>query len=228
MRDTCKTEGCNKRPKTAGLCQACYLRYYQEKKIGGECSVDGCFTGVYAKNLCGKHYARMRKHGTPDDGKGTHATLSVRFFRYVEKTDYCWIWTGKSLTGNGYGRIQVGGKGSKHAIAHRVSYEIHKGKIPGSMVVMHTCDNRLCVNPDHLVVGTLSDNTMDAVAKGRWVQGCPPVFYGTDHPNAKLNDDVVREIRASNLNHTDAAKLFCVDRKTITLIRQRKAWAHVE
>jgi len=78
----------------------------------------------------------------------------------------CWWFDGNPDT-NGYGRFRIGGKGSKLDMAHRVSYELHKGKIPDGKLVLHTCDNRLCVNPDHLYAGTYQDNAIDAVSRGR-------------------------------------------------------------
>jgi hypothetical protein len=72
----------------------------------------------------------------------------------------CWEWTGP-VNDSGYGR--VGGK----ARAHRTSYEMHKGPVPPGLFVLHTCDNKTCVNPSHLYVGTKSDNAKDAWARGQ-------------------------------------------------------------
>jgi hypothetical protein len=73
--------------------------------------------------------------------------------------DGCWLWLGRKQP-NGYGIY-------KSKYSHRFSYEIFKGEIPKGLVVMHSCDNRICCNPDHLSVGTYRDNIMDAVKKGR-------------------------------------------------------------
>lgn len=76
----------------------------------------------------------------------------------------CWLWFG-SKQKNGYGNMCIGNK-QTHS-AHRVSYIIHKGKIPDGFSVMHKCDNKLCVNPNHLSIGTHKDNSHDMLKKGR-------------------------------------------------------------
>lgn len=98
--------------------------------------------------------------------------LSERFWEKVEKTEGCWLWT--ASTRNGYGQIALGGRGNPVLYAHRVSYEMHHGPIPDGLVVMHTCDVRSCVRPDHLTVGTQAENLADMVAKGRSYRGPKP------------------------------------------------------
>ena|SRR6185295_12313572 len=87
------------------------------------------------------------------------------FFDKVKKTSVCWEWTGGSR-GVGYGAIKFEGR---VVDAHRVSYILHKGPIPDGLLVCHSCDNRNCVNPDHLFLGTYQDNRQDCVKKGRSV-----------------------------------------------------------
>lgn len=74
----------------------------------------------------------------------------------------CWLWTGAE-TGTGYGAFWAHGERR----AHRVSYRLYKGPIPNGMVVCHRCDTPLCVNPEHLFLGTQRDNMLDASRKGR-------------------------------------------------------------
>lgn len=91
-------------------------------------------------------------------------TPPERFFNKVLRTAGCWLWTGAAKGRNGYGHMNVAGA---YVSAHRLSYELHIGPIADGLHIMHTCDNRRCVNPAHLVAGTQQDNNADMVAKGR-------------------------------------------------------------
>lgn len=104
------------------------------------------------------------------------------FMSHVSKQGDCWVWTG-GKTAKGYGRY---GKGGKRA--HRVAYEHFVGEIPDGKLVCHSCDNRACVNPSHLWVGTNDDNQRDKKAKGRAannpVSGSAHYLYGKQHSEA--------------------------------------------
>src|SRR5437899_3345664 len=97
--------------------------------------------------------------------------LIGRFWRMVDQRSRseCWPWLGHTNR-KGYGRI-YGGIGQDNGVqsAHRVSYRIHYGAIPGKLWVLHRCDNPPCVNPAHLFIGTVADNVRDMMAKGRHV-----------------------------------------------------------
>jgi hypothetical protein len=85
------------------------------------------------------------------------------FWDKIQKTESCWIWDG-SLANNGYGHIFLA---HRTIGAHVFSYLIHKGEIIKGNVVMHSCDNKICVNPNHLSSGTQSENIKDCFLKNR-------------------------------------------------------------
>ena len=109
--------------------------------------------------------------------------------------------------------------------AHRYSYEIHHGPIPQGFVVMHTCDNPTCVNPDHLKAGTYKENMADMDRKGRRVKAS---LKGAECRQSKLSDDLVRWIRAErSLTPTEMGRKLQLDPNTIRAVLQGKTWKHV-
>ena len=85
-----------------------------------------------------------------------------RFWSFVEKTHYCWIWNGCKT--QGYGEISINGMPKR---CNRYSWNLHFGKIPRGLLVCHSCDNPACVRPDHLFLGSQKDNMQDCLKKGR-------------------------------------------------------------
>lgn len=121
-----------------------------------------------------------------------------RFWSKVDKTGDCWLWLG--ATGRGYGQVRIHGIRYR---AHRVAWELSNGPVPVGLVVMHKCDVRNCVNPDHLQVGTQSENMLDAFRKGRlayprWAgsRASGPRASGDSHYNVKIPDSEIPVIRA--------------------------------
>jgi len=184
----------------------------KRKRTYGTCECGGPIYG-YKSPRCRSCYFKFRK-GKP------YFPLEERFFRHVNKTPYCWQWTGASRKGS-YGYIRINGRLHK---VNRVAWELFKGKIPDGKYVLHKCDNTKCVNPEHLWLGTQKENMADMKAKGR-----AKYVNGEDAGMSKLNNAKVRAIRASypkkSLN--DLGRKFNVCLTTIHKIVNRKTWKHV-
>lgn len=103
-----------------------------------------------------------------------------------EKTG-CWLWTGSKYR-NGYGWLKVFGKNRS---AHRYSYELHKGEIPEGLEVLHSCDVKHCVNPNHLRVGSHSENMKDAADRGLMRSGDNHPMFGKKNPRPNQANKVV-------------------------------------
>ena len=145
-----------------------------------------------------------------------------RFWDKVDKSGDCWEWQG--ATASGYGRIYFNGK---YDGAHRVSLLLSGVDIPSGMCVLHTCDNKLCVNPDHLRIGSQSDNIKDMYEKGR--QSFENKAVGERHGRSKLTEDSVRHIRRLDgfLHRDSIAKIFNISTPTVSEIINRRKWRHV-
>lgn len=140
----------------------------------------------------------------------------------IDPESGCWEWK-RAIAPNGYGVVRDGKRSLR---AHRRALELHLGiEIDRRLDVCHRCDNRACVNPDHLFIGTRADNMADCAAKGRIVL---PGLSGTDLPQSKLNESLVQFIRGSDLSSRALARELGVDRRSISLVRQRITWKHVK
>lgn len=144
-------------------------------------------------------------------------TLEDRFWKKVNKTKGCWTWIG-CINPGGYGGFGFNGK---REYAHRVSYLFAYGKIPHGLCVCHSCDNRKCVNPKHLWLGTVADNLADAYAKGRTIKG-------EDSKKSKLKTSDVLQIKAllnEGALQRVLAKEYDVSTDTIGKIYRRETWS---
>jgi hypothetical protein len=140
--------------------------------------------------------------------------------RYAITDNGCWEWTGPLL--NGYGAVCYKGR---IYIASRVSFTHHKGKITDGLCVLHKCDNRKCVNPDHLFLGTRGENNTDRASKKRSNPNKGSTSYF-----AKLNEGQVIEIRKKlslGISGKLIANEFNTTRTTIWNIKNHKTWKHI-
>ncbi len=141
----------------------------------------------------------------------------------VDPVTGCWNWQ-RAIGSHGYGQISADGV---QKLAHRYSYERTKGPIPKGLYICHSCDNRRCVNPDHLWPGTCKQNHQDALQKGRGRRG---VNRGEDGGMARFTSEQVLEIRAAvAAGDTQAkwARKHNVHKTTIQYICKRKTWKHL-
>lgn len=168
-----------------------------------------------------------------------------RFWSSCEKTSGgCWLWV-KSTNRGGYGQVNAGGQ---LWLAHRLAYFLHigeeprklkrfrdsKGELSGrSVLVCHRCDNRRCINPAHLFLGSYLDNNTDMANKGRGRQfrGDPGAFYGEKNAGAKLKTSDIPEIfrmRQRGDTVSAIARKFSVSRPTIDSVLHGETWRHIQ
>ena len=187
------------------------------------CSVDDCGRGLFARGLCKSHYRRDREYGDPLAGPPVRRkardgmTLAEYMAEYTPQglpDDSCWEWKG-NINDTGYGRACYGGQVRN---AHRVVAEMTFGKLPRDIVVRHTCDNRRCVNPAHIVTGTQRDNVHDM----RWGR--------SKRRNVKLTEQDVmnmRELYSCGVGTVRLAVMFNLTRSHVWRIVTRRSWRYV-
>jgi len=171
----CTVENCNKKIKGRGLCGMHWARLVRHGDVNYEsrnynygdiCTINGCGRKYATKGFCSAHYKRYQKYGNPLIEKPLKIQFknSDEFFENkILKTDACWIWQG-TIMNSGYGELKYQGKTWG---AHRYSYFKHYGDFDKNLFVCHHCDNKLCVNPGHLFLGTNQDNVNDMMKKNR-------------------------------------------------------------
>ncbi len=169
-----------------------------------------------AGKFCG-HSCSMKHRNSLYPG----SPIQVFFENITHDDNGCWIY--RRLQNTGYGSVSVKGKA---IAAHRFSYRELVDAIPKGANVCHKCDIKACVNPEHLFLGTSSDNRQDMIRKGR---GNFP--RGIRQPHAQLNEEQVSQIKLKlnrGLRQVDIAKEYNVKRNVIGDIKRNKNWYYVE
>ena len=193
------------------------------------CSIPECGRDHKGHGLCDMHIQRLRRTGTTDSPVKSQES---RFWEKVNKSGpahptnpelgNCWEWTA-ALNDAGYGVLRPANQRSGPAVrAHRYSAELAGMNIT-DLHVLHSCDNRKCVNPSHLRPGTDAENAADMVARKRQ-------NVGSARPESKLTESQVIDIRrmlAAGVMHKEIAAQYGVNRATITMINIGKTWRHV-
>jgi hypothetical protein len=156
------------------------------------------------QRFCSRPCARLGARNGP-----APKPIAERFWPKVQQGDGCWLWIG-TLTVRGYGQMWAGSRRAPepHLLAHRVMWALTHGSVPPGLDVLHHCDVRHCVRPDHLFLGTQADNARDAWRKGRMAHVLTP--------------GQVREIRASSETLQRLADRYNVSKSTIHLVRHRQ------
>mgnify|MGYP001561025647 CR=1 FL=1 len=201
-----------------------YQRPVKCPKIIEKCIIDQCNNPSRKLKMCNSHYQLKLSGRTHKKFERTPNGTSIEE-RLKNKSKYnpenaCIEWI-STMFNNGYGQITIN---RVKKSAHVASWEFHNKKSANGYFIMHKCDNKKCINPEHLMLGTNSLNQKDKILKNRQAKG-------TDFPSAKLNDDKVREIHKllnSGMKQTEIAKIYNIDQSIISEIKSGKRWKHVE
>ncbi len=154
----------------------------------------------------------------------TRVPMQERFWCKVKigAPTECWEWKA-AVHPDGYGWF-TGNPTDRPRHAHRFAYQLSKGDIPDNLWVLHTCDNRICVNPNHLYLGNRRDNIKDCVDRNR-------TCYGERNPRSKLTEKQVveiRQLRRDGVKQATIASVFGIAQSCVSQIEHRQRWKRAE
>jgi hypothetical protein len=188
------------------------------------CAMQGCCKPVHRRNLCAGHCHRLRKYGDASAGgrSRTAAGEGLRWLRALIRhrdNEGCVIWP-FAKTASGYGHLRFEGTETS---AHRVICVLVKGPPPSpNYDAAHSCNNRLCCNPNHVRWATKKENQADRIAGG--TDG-----IGTRNSACLITESDVREIRRlrGQIDQIALAKMFGITKSNVSAIQLRKSWRHI-
>lgn len=189
------------------------------------CSLENCNSPQIRQGYCSKHFGRWFRHGDPHKtllNYGEGKTFEEKFWSKVAITanpNKCWDWQAGKFA-EGYGAMQF--EGRNHG-AHILAWQL-VNKRKASLMVLHSCHRKICVNPNHLREGTAQENGQDEI------DACK-TFYGSRNGNSKLTDEAVLIIRrqlAERKSYSVIAKEFEISKTNVADIRYRRIWKHIK
>lgn len=232
----CVVDGCKGKAISKCMCKKHYRETVKAEKLkklreikkiailSDKCCVNGCNEKEHRRGYCSKHYQRVKKHGSAITDSGVYKEMSLRerlLLKSCVTDSGCWEWSGY-LNKKGYGVLSVDNNPKS---AHTASYESFVGTIPEGLCVCHACDNRSCINPSHLFLGTVEDNNKDRDDKNRAAKG-------ESSGQSVLTEKQVIKIKKllAKGEHTNAeiGEKFGVSGWAISRIKCGKNWKHVE
>jgi hypothetical protein len=154
-------------------------------------------------------------------GQRAGKTLAERLAFYTRPAaNGCRVWGGHVHPRFGYGYLSFNGKKYR---AHRAAWEVARGPIPQGLFVCHHCDNRACINIDHLFLGTAKDNTHDMMAKGRQAR-----LIGELGANAKLSEGEAKAIIRDTRPYQEIADAYGIHPVSVYRIKRGTRWGHLQ
>lgn len=180
-----------------------------------KCGATDCHGVAISKGYCRKHYQRFKAHG---DANFLKKKSNTKWNIRIDENN-CFLVTTHKGNAYGYPRINIGGK---DVLIHRLVYKEMYGEIKGGLFIRHKCDIRMCVNPEHLIIGNHKENMKDMTDRKRQAKGIK-------NGRAKLTESEVLEIRSiyPELSYEKLAKKYNVSRFVTYAVVKRKTWKHI-